>query len=122
MSSFISRRIIALLVAVGLCLGGALPSLAAPGAAGSAPCSMMMLDMPIPAQSVAGQKQAPQKNIPCDNTGCGCCLAGACAMPTGLIPVAAVSTLCQFGEISFHDESLDGISHRPSLPPPILHA
>jgi hypothetical protein len=43
-------------------------------------------------------------------------------MPSALIPEASASTLCQFGEMFFVEERLDGISHRPSLPPPILHA
>ena len=85
------------------------------------PCSMMMPDMPMPG-SMTAQKQAPVKNVPCDNAGCGCCVAGTCAMPSALIPGASASTLCQFGEISFLAESLDGISHRPGLPPPILSA
>jgi hypothetical protein len=115
------RRIIALIVALGVCLSGALPSLAAPHAADSVPCSMMMPDMPMPANSTVAQKHTPMKSMPCDGTRCGCCLAGTCAMPAGLMPTASVSALYQFGEISFLEESLDGISHRPGLPPPILY-
>ena len=122
MLSPFGRRIIALIVALGVCLSGTLPVLAAPDAAVPFPCSMMMPGMPMPAASMTAQKHAPVRNLPCNNTGCGCCLAGTCAMPAGLMPAASVSTLCQFGEISFLDESLDGISRRPSLPPPIPHA
>ena len=122
MPQLFGRRITALLVALGLCLAGTAPVWAAPGSFASMPCSMMMPDMPVPTGSMTAQKQAPVKNAPCDNAGCGCCVAGTCAMPSGLIPEAAASTLCQFGEISFLDESLDGISHRRGLPPPILYA
>ena len=121
MRSFLGRRLIALLIAIGFCLGGALPALAAPSASGSMPCSMMMPDMPMPSGSMDAQKQAPMKNAPCDNAGCGCCVAGTCAMPSGLIPDASVLVLRQSGKISFLVESLDGISRRPVLPPPILH-
>gem|GEM_PF-4757562 len=86
------------------------------------PCSMMMPDMPLTAGSMDAQKQAPMKNAPCGNVGCGCCVAGTCAMPSGLIPDISASTPRQSGGISFLTGSLDGISRRPVLPPPILHA
>ncbi len=122
MLSLLGRQVVALFIATGLCLSGALPAFASPGAGGEMPCAMMMPDIPMPASPTAAQKQAPMKGAPCDNAGCGCCVAGTCAMPAALGPDGSASTLFHVWEIAFLDESRDGISHPPSLPPPILRA
>jgi hypothetical protein len=119
MLRFFRRRIVALLAALGLCLGGAVPAWAGPAA--PIPC-MMMAGMPMPPSPETAQKRMPTKNMPCDGTGCGCCVAGICAMPSLMMEEAIPARLLHSEKIAFHNMRADGLSHPPALPPPILHA
>ena len=119
MLNIFRRRIVPLLVALGLVLSGSVSFMASPASAASMPCAMMMPGMSMPGTPAKGGKQAPMKNMPCDGTGCGCCVAGTCAMPSALIQEDFSVAVFASGKIALHNVSADGISHLPALPPPI---
>ena len=120
------RQIAALVVALGVFLGGAGPSWAAPAASGkeSIPgMAMTMADMPMPCVEMMG-KSSPAKQMPCKEGDNSCAVCIACAVnvgaPQGFSPV----TLLYQGEIRAvsRDANRNDVATPPPLPPPILHA
>lgn len=120
----IGRQIAALVVALGVFLGGVGPSWAVPAASSgtSRPAmTMAMNDMPMPCAEMMGNT-SPAKQMPGKDSGSSCAVCIACAvnvMPQGLLPV----TLIYQGEIRVvsRDASRNGVAILPPLPPPIRH-
>ena len=120
----IGRQIAALVVALGVFLGGVGPSWAVPAASSdtSRPAvTMIMTDMPMPCAEMMG-KASPAKQMPCKDVGSSCAVCIACAvnvMPQGFSPV----TLFYQGEVRVvsRDASRNGVATPPPLPPPIRH-
>jgi hypothetical protein len=120
------RQVAALIVALGVFLGGVGPSWAAPAASGkeSMPgMAMTMADMSMSCAEMMG-KSSPAKQMPCKNTDSSCAVCIACAVnigaPQGFSPV----TLLYQGEIRAvsSDANRNEVATPPPLPPPILHA
>jgi hypothetical protein len=119
------RQIAALVLALGVFLGGVGPSWAVPAATSdhSQPAMMMtMANMPMPCAEMMGNT-APAKQMPGKDGGSSCAVCVACAvnvMPQGLSPV----TLFYQGEIRAvsRDANRNDVATPPPLPPPILRA
>ncbi len=121
----IGRQIAALVVALGVFLGGVGPSWAVP-ATGSDNSRLVMAitmtDMPMSCAEMMG-KPSPAKQMPCKDFGSSCAACIACAvnvMPQGFLPV----TLFYQGEVRVvsRDADHNDVAAPPPLPPPILHA
>jgi hypothetical protein len=122
----ITRRIATLVLALGVFLGAAGPSWAAPNVAGdeSMPTgmSMMMPDMAMQnCCNPAAERGTPSKNAPCKNTDSGCALCTACALPIALLQESSLAELLyRSGEtVLTHNVNRNGIATPPALPPPI---
>jgi hypothetical protein len=117
----LGRQIAALVVALGVFLGGVGPSWAVPAASSDGP-AMAMTDMPTLCAEMMGNT-SPAKQMPCKDTGSSCAVCIACAvnvMPQGFSPVM----LFHQGEIRVvsRDANRNNVAAPPPLPPPILHA
>ena len=121
----VGRQIAALVVALGIFLGGVGPSWAIPAASSdnSRPAMVMtMADMPMACADMMGNT-SPAKQMPCKNSDSSCAVCIACAvnvMPQGFSPV----TLFYQGEVRVvsRDANRNDVATPPPLPPPILHA
>jgi hypothetical protein len=119
------RQIAALVVALGVFLGGVGPSWAVPVASSEesqSATAMTLADMPMPCAEMMGNT-SPVKQMPCkgSDSSCGVCISCAVnAVPQGFLPVA----LLYQGEIRAvsRDANRTGVAAPPPLPPPILHA
>jgi len=121
----IGRQIAALVVALGVFLGGMGPSWAVPAASSDnsrAALAMTMTDMPMSCAEMMGNT-SPAKQMPCKGSDSFCAVCIACAVnvvPQGFSPVR----LFYHGEIHAfsRDANRNGVATPPPLPPPILHA
>jgi hypothetical protein len=121
----IGRQIAALVVTLGLFLGGVGPSWAIPAASNdnSRPAmAMTVTDMPMPCAEMRGST-SPAKQVPLkgNDSSCGVCIACAVnVLPQGFSPV----TLFYRGEVRtvLRDANRNDVATPPPLPPPILHA
>jgi hypothetical protein len=119
------RQIAALMLTLGLFLGGLGPSWAVSAASSDSSqtaIAMTMTDMAMPSAEMVG-KTFPAKQMPCKDGGSSCAVCIACAvnvMPQGFSPV----TLFYQGEVRVvsHDANRNDVATPPPLPPPILHA
>jgi hypothetical protein len=119
------RQIAALVVALGVFLGGVGPSWAAPAVSAKESMSGMALtvsDMPMPCAEMMGNTP-PAKQMPSKGSDSSCAVCTACAvniMPQGFSPVA----LFYHGEIRAvsRDANRNDVATPPPLPPPILNA
>jgi hypothetical protein len=117
----VGRQIAALVVALGVFLGGVGPSWAIPAASSdnSRP-AMTMTDMPMSCAEMMGST-SPAKQMPCKGSDSSCAVCIACAvnvMPQGFSPV----TLFYQGKIHAfsRDANRNDVVTPPPLPPPIL--
>lgn len=129
MFRLLARKIMAVVLASGVLLLGAIPAWTATiaGSDSNMPnmTMVMMPGMPGPCNcdDMAG-KSAPAEKMPCRN--CNLCYAvcAAFAANNGVFqqsPLAA-SPDFRWNQISMLNASLEGIDHPPALPPPILRA
>lgn len=118
------RRLITLVLALGVFLGGAAPSWAVPGMPGKAtmPTSMAMKvpGMQIDCMATMG-KVAPVKNAPCKSTDSGCAVCTTCALPVVLFQGSSPIQLLHRGQRIALPRTVNrnGIAVLPALPPPI---
>ena len=118
------RQVAALVVALGMFLGGVGPSWGVPEAStdtSSSTMAMTMTDTPMPCAEMMGNT-SPAKQLPAKNSGSSCSGCIACAVNVvsqGFSPV----TLVYQGEIRVisRDASRNGVATPPPLPPPIRH-
>ena len=122
-----ARRIVTLVLALGIFLSGAAPSWAMPSASGknSAPASMSMMMPGMAMQNACmgtPDKGAPNKGIPCKNMDTSCAVCTACALPVGLLQDSLLIQLIVRGNetVFAQDVNRNGIAVLPALPPPIL--
>lgn len=127
----VARRIVALIVALGVFLSGVAPAMA--GAAGGAMSSGMTMTMPgMDMQSACIRtmnkanldKSSPVKQAPCKGADNSCAVCAACAVNVGLAQhFAPVDLLSSRAAALFGpDAEPDSFATTPALPPPILRA
>src|SRR5882724_1731639 len=108
-----TRRIVTLLLAIGVFLSGAAPSWAMPNVAGrtSAPTSMSMMMMSGMAMQNtcmgAADKGAPNKGIPCKSMDTSCAVCTACALAVGLLQDSSLIQLLVRGNESVFAQDLN---------------
>jgi membrane protease subunit (stomatin/prohibitin family) len=125
----ITRQIAAMIVALGVFLGGAAPAWASAampvGGSMSPAMSMMMPGMDMSNNCMGSQdKGSPGKQAPCKSTDNSCAVCAGCAINVGLAPnFSPVALICQRSAGLFvADAKPDGLTTPPALPPPILRA
>jgi hypothetical protein len=122
-----ARRIVTLVLALGVFLSGAAPSWAMPTipAIGTMPAGVSM-SMPGMAMQTActPDRGTPTKNAPCKNTDSSCAVCTACAVPVVLLQQTSPVRLTLHGQDAVfpQDVNRNGIAVLPALPPPILSA
>lgn len=128
-SRLFARRIVMMVVALGIVLSGADPSLAMIGVVGKdlmpAGMSIMMPGMAMQCDcSGMAYDRGSNTGSPCKTKDAGCALCTTCALPVGLRQDSSLFQLFARGsEIVFtQDVNRCGIAVRPALPPPILCA
>ena len=122
-----ARRIVALVLALGIFLSGAAPSWAMPSASGKSPTSAGM-SMMLPGMAMQNtyigtpDKGAPNKGMPCKNMDTSCAVCTACALPVALLQDSSLIQLLVRGNetVFAQDVNRSGIAVLPALPPPIL--
>lgn len=120
-----ARQIAALVVALGVFLGGVGPSWAVPVASSddSQPAmAMTMADMPMSCADMMA-KSSPAKQMPGKSGDSSCATCVACAVNAG-VPQGLTVTLLYLGEIhaTSRDANRNDVATPPPLPPPILNA
>lgn len=115
------RRIVTFVLALGVFLGGAAPSWAAPATPGKTSMPGMTMQSDCMAMM---DKHAPSKGTPCKSSDMNCGVCTSCALPVGLILNSSPVQLLDRGEkaVFTHDVNRSGIASPPALPPPILRA
>jgi hypothetical protein len=115
-----ARRIVTFVLALGVLLGGAVPSWAAPAMSGKASMPGMTMQSDCMAMM---NKTAPNKGTPCKSSDMNCGICTACALPVTLIQDSSPVQLDRGERVAFtHDVNRSGIANPPALPPPILRA
>jgi hypothetical protein len=123
----LTHRIVTLVLALGMFLGGAAPSWAI--SATPQPGKDSMPGMTMPAMAMQGDcmgmmAKNTHKDAPCQRQGMGCAVCVGCALPVAMIPDSSRVQLT-YRELRppfSNDVNPNGIAVLPALPPPILHA
>ena len=120
---FLGRRIVALVVALGVSFSAVAPALAVP-AGDSVMAGMTMPGVTMDSGCMeAAQKSLPAKQAPGKSTRGSCSLCISCAVNIDLASAIAETFLWHRGDrLMGADVSPDGIAIPPALPPPILRA
>ena len=119
------RQIAALVVALGVFLGGVGPSWAIPAASSDnskSAMAMTMTDMPMSCAKMMGST-SPAKQAPCKDSDSSCAVCISCAVNIMLQGFSPVRLFYQ-GEIHAFSRNANrnDVAAPPPLPPPILHA
>lgn len=124
LSRILGRKTAAIVIALGVFLGGVGPSWAVPATSGedsTLGIAMTMVGMPMPcAEMMGGSSPAEQMPLKWGDKSCAVCIACAVNVgaPQGFSPV----TLLLHGEARTvsREENRNDIASPPPLPPPIL--
>ena len=120
---FLGRRIVALIVALGVSFSAVAPALAVP-AGDSVMAGMTTSGVAMDSGCMeAAQKSLPAKQAPAKRTHGSCSLCISCAVNIDLSSAISATFLWhRGGRLMGADVSPDGVAIAPALPPPILHA
>ena len=124
-----ARRFAALVVALGVLLGGAAPSWAVPtlqaNRAMPAGMAMSMPGMQMQKDCMAKMDKSTSNNgMPCKNMNGSCVICTVCALPVVLAQASSAVQLLSRNERTMfaHEVNRNGIDILPALPPPIAIA
>ncbi len=123
----VTRRIAALVVALGVFLSGAAPAWADATMSGkgsmTSGMAMMMPGMDMQ-NSCMPDKDSSGKQAPCKSTDSSCTVCAGCAVNVGLTPNFSPMALLYSRNTGLFvaDAKPDGLTTAPALPPPILRA
>lgn len=124
---FVTRRIAALVVALGIFLSGSAPAWADVAMSGkgsmSSGMAMMMPGMDMQ-NSCMPHEDSSGKQAPCKSTDNSCSACAGCAVNVGLAPQFSAASLFYHRDAGLFPAAAkpDGVPTAPALPPPILRA